>query len=159
MTTDRTSRRRRPIYVESRIRASMDQVWNATQNPDQHQRWDVRFGSIAYLPFSGGPRLCIGVEFAMLEAVLLLAMMVQRYRIMLVEPARPIEPDVKVTLRQRGGIPVRVHAVALIFGEEQLTYRQLNERANQLAHHLRECGVVPDSLVGNTACLLSASTR
>jgi hypothetical protein len=42
--------RRRPIYVESRIRASMEQLWDATQNPDQHRRWDVRFGSITYLP-------------------------------------------------------------------------------------------------------------
>ncbi len=39
-------------------------------------------------------------------------------------------------------------AVAVIFGEQQLTYRELNERANQLAHHLRGLGVGPDTLVG-----------
>src|SRR5215213_2141848 len=39
-------------------------------------------------------------------------------------------------------------AVAVIFGDQQLTYRELNERANQLAHHLRGLGVGPDSLVG-----------
>ncbi len=44
------TRRRRPIYVESRIRASMDDLWDRTQNPGQHQRWDVRFGTIEYLP-------------------------------------------------------------------------------------------------------------
>ncbi|HET8783286.1 MAG TPA: condensation domain-containing protein, partial [Pyrinomonadaceae bacterium] len=38
-------------------------------------------------------------------------------------------------------------AVAVIFGEEQLTYRELNERANQLAHHLRGLGVGPEILV------------
>jgi hypothetical protein len=42
--------RRRPIYVESFIRAPIDQIWDATQQPDQHQRWDARFGSITYLP-------------------------------------------------------------------------------------------------------------
>jgi uncharacterized membrane protein YphA (DoxX/SURF4 family) len=42
--------RRRPIYVESRIRAPMDALWAATQEPDQHQRWDARFGRIEYLP-------------------------------------------------------------------------------------------------------------
>jgi non-ribosomal peptide synthetase component F len=39
-------------------------------------------------------------------------------------------------------------AVAVVFESTQLTYRQLNERANQLAHHLQELGVGPDTLVG-----------
>jgi amino acid adenylation domain-containing protein len=39
-------------------------------------------------------------------------------------------------------------AVALVFGAEQLTYGELNERANQVAHHLRTLGVKPESLVG-----------
>ena len=38
--------------------------------------------------------------------------------------------------------------VAIIFGEERLSYRQLNERANQLGNHLRKLGVGPDALVG-----------
>lgn len=48
-----SARRRQPIYVESRIRAPIDRVWEATQQPDQHQRWDVRFGTITYLPRDG----------------------------------------------------------------------------------------------------------
>ncbi|HEX9987857.1 MAG TPA: amino acid adenylation domain-containing protein [Chloroflexia bacterium] len=39
-------------------------------------------------------------------------------------------------------------AIALVFGEESRTYRELNERANQLAHYLREMGVGPETLVG-----------
>jgi len=39
-------------------------------------------------------------------------------------------------------------AVAVIFGEQTLTYGELNRRANQLAHYLRSLGVGPDSLVG-----------
>jgi amino acid adenylation domain-containing protein/thioester reductase-like protein len=39
-------------------------------------------------------------------------------------------------------------AVAVIFGKQQLTYRELNEKANQLAHYLKELGVKPDVLVG-----------
>ena len=40
-------------------------------------------------------------------------------------------------------------AMAVVFEDEQLTYRQLNERANQLAHHLQGLGVGPDMLVGS----------
>ena len=39
-------------------------------------------------------------------------------------------------------------AVAVIFEEQELTYRELNERANQLAHHLIALGVGPETLVG-----------
>jgi amino acid adenylation domain-containing protein len=40
------------------------------------------------------------------------------------------------------------HAVAVEFEGKRLTYAELNERANQIAHHLREIGVGPDDLVG-----------
>ena len=40
------------------------------------------------------------------------------------------------------------NAVAVVFGNQQLTYHQLNSQANQLAHYLRSLGVKPDTLVG-----------
>ena len=42
----------------------------------------------------------------------------------------------------------RGEAVAVVCGDEQLTYRELNEQANQLAHYLRQRGVVAEELVG-----------
>ena len=41
------------IYVEIPIRASMDELWEKTQNPQLHQRWDLRFTQIEYLPRHG----------------------------------------------------------------------------------------------------------
>lgn len=39
-----------PIYVEIRMRAALDEVWRRTQTPQVHQRWDLRFSEIDYLP-------------------------------------------------------------------------------------------------------------
>ncbi|HEX8128485.1 MAG TPA: amino acid adenylation domain-containing protein [Pyrinomonadaceae bacterium] len=39
-------------------------------------------------------------------------------------------------------------AIALSFGSDDLSYRELNERANQLAHHLQSLGVGAETLVG-----------
>jgi cytochrome P450 len=65
----------------------------------------------AYLPFGGGPRLCIGNHFALLEAPLILASLYQRYHLAL-DPGREVIVDPLVTLRPRGGLPMRVRAYA-----------------------------------------------
>lgn len=41
-----------PIFVESIIRVPLDELWRATQEPSLHQRWDLRFSEIEYLPKS-----------------------------------------------------------------------------------------------------------
>ena len=45
-------------------------------------------------------------------------------------------------------VELRPDAVALVYGDSQLSYEELNEQANQVAHYLREQGVGPDTLVG-----------
>jgi cytochrome P450 len=57
----------------------------------------------AYLPFGGGPRICIGAQLALTEISLLLATMAQRYRLRLVEP-QDIVLLHRITLRPRDGI-------------------------------------------------------
>ncbi|MGW8551588.1 hypothetical protein [Streptomyces tubercidicus] len=42
------------LYVEARIRAGIDEVWDRSQLPDRHQRWDLRFTEIDYLPCAPG---------------------------------------------------------------------------------------------------------
>lgn len=39
-----------PIYVEIRIHGPLDELWRLTQTPDLHQRWDLRFTNIDFLP-------------------------------------------------------------------------------------------------------------
>ena len=57
----------------------------------------------AYVPFGAGPRLCIGNNFAMLEAQLVTAMVAQAYRLRLV-PGHPVKPQPGITLRTRHGL-------------------------------------------------------
>lgn len=40
----------KPIYVETHMETEMDKLWKATQTPNLHQQWDLRFSSITYLP-------------------------------------------------------------------------------------------------------------
>ena len=61
----------------------------------------------AYFPFGGGPRLCIGAAFAMMEATLLLATIAQRFRFQLVAN-HPVVPTPSITLRPKDGIRVVV---------------------------------------------------
>jgi cytochrome P450 len=57
----------------------------------------------AYLPFGAGPRACVGTRFALMEAQLILALVVSRYRLTAV-PARRVEPDPLLALRVRKGL-------------------------------------------------------
>jgi cytochrome P450 len=61
----------------------------------------------AYLPFGGGPRICIGAQLALTEVSLLVATMAQRYRLRLV-PGQDIVLVHRVTQRPRDGIRMRL---------------------------------------------------
>lgn len=61
----------------------------------------------AFIPFGAGPRTCIGNHFALLEGPLVLATILRRAELELVDP-RGAEPEASATLRPRGGIPMRV---------------------------------------------------
>ena len=63
----------------------------------------------AYFPFGGGPRQCIGNEFALMEAQLIVAMVAQKYRLHLV-PGQRIEPEPIFTLRPSSSVQVTLHA-------------------------------------------------
>jgi cytochrome P450 len=61
----------------------------------------------AYFPFGGGPRLCIGSNFARMEAVLLLATVAREFRLEPVTGDPPV-PQPSITLRPRGGIMMKL---------------------------------------------------
>jgi cytochrome P450 len=82
------------------------------ENPDvfDPDRWDreetMKVAREAYMPFSSGPRVCTGAGFAMLEGVILLALLVRNFRF------RPMSPDpipvAHLTVRSENGIWLNV---------------------------------------------------
>jgi cytochrome P450 len=65
-----------------------------------------------YLPFGAGPRQCIGNQFALIEAHLIVATLAQQYRLHLV-PRHKVEPWALITLRPRFGMPMIIESRTL----------------------------------------------
>jgi len=70
----------------------------------------------SYFPFGGGPRLCIGHNFALLEAQLIISTVAQRHRMELV-PGRTVLPERRFVLRPRGGLPMTLRPASDLGGE------------------------------------------
>jgi cytochrome P450 len=83
--------------------------------PEPDAFWPERFApgaradrpKLAYLPFGGGPRICIGNSFAMMEHAIVLATAVRHWRLESI-PGREVRTEPRITLRPRGGLPMRI---------------------------------------------------
>jgi len=77
------------------------------------ERWTEEFEAqlpkYAYFPFGGGPRACIGASFAMMELILVLATIGQKFRLQL-DFDHPVEIYPAMSLRPKGGVRVVVRS-------------------------------------------------
>jgi cytochrome P450 len=84
-----------------------DPRWYADPEAFRPERWLVEKAEQpareTYLPFGGGPHICIGNGLAMMEAVLLLATLLQ-HRHIAVLPTHKVEMELMATLRPKGGL-------------------------------------------------------
>jgi cytochrome P450 len=93
-----------PIYALHRHRL----LW---RDPDAFDpsRWTPEESAgrprFAYLPFGGGPRVCIGQGFAMMEAVAVLATLVRGAEL-IHDPGHRIRPLMRISMRPQGGLPM-----------------------------------------------------
>ena len=101
------------VLVMSQWVVHRDRRWFDEPGAFQPDRWEhdlaKRLPRYAYFPFGGGPRLCIGNTFALMEATLLLATIAQRFRFRLA-PGAAVTPMLSVTLRPAEGLPMILSA-------------------------------------------------
>ncbi len=86
-------------------------VWEAPERFDPDRFAPARAAArptMAYFPFGGGPRRCIGSGFATLEMQLIVTAVVQRYRLTLVSGAC-VSPTAGLTLRPSPAVPSWLH--------------------------------------------------
>jgi cytochrome P450 len=92
--------------------------WVTHRDPrffDDPERFDPqRFGpgrveqipQYAYFPFGGGPRVCIGNTFATMEMILIVASVLQKFRVRLAADQGDVEPEPLIAIRPKGGLRV-----------------------------------------------------
>ncbi len=84
-----------------------DPRWFGSPESFLPERWldglAARLPRFVYFPFGGGPRVCIGDRFAMMEAVLILATIARRFRLERTSDAEVV-PFPSITLRPEGGV-------------------------------------------------------
>lgn len=113
-------------YVNQRLPQYFDQ-------PGQFipERWTKAFEKdlpkFAYMPFGGGPRICIGNAFAQMEAHLILATIARQYRLSLL-PDTAVQLNPQITLSPLNGLPMRIEKRAPIALRDQA-----NEKSRQTA--------------------------
>lgn len=104
-------------------------------NPESFDpsRWEtITPNSYEYNPFSAGPRVCIGAGFAMMEIKIILAMLLQRYRLQF-DPQRPIDRSGVIVMSPKQGLPMMV----------QKQDRQFQKGVGEVKGNVREMVSLP----------------
>jgi cytochrome P450 len=92
-----------------------------------------RIGRYAYLPFGAGPHICLGAQFALQEATILLATISAHFLLKRASDRDP-EPLLRITLRPRGGLPMIVkRRPAQVCGHQVLQQQRAELPAVRLA--------------------------
>ncbi len=101
----------RTIFLAPQFIVHRDARWWPEPDAFQPERWlDASSAAarpkLAYFPFGAGTRICVGEQFAWMEAVLVLTTLARRWRIRVDGPDPACDPI--ITLRPKGGLPARL---------------------------------------------------
>ena len=107
---DKKLRKGSAIFISLWLMQRHREIWKNpdTFDPDRFSREEEKDAiRSAYMPFSQGPRVCLGASFALQEAAIILSMIARHYEIAPVEGHVP-KPVARLTLRSENGIRLRV---------------------------------------------------
>jgi cytochrome P450 len=92
----------------------LPQLWDDPEafRPERFDAGRKMHNPFAYLPFSAGPRTCLGNNFAMIESQIIVGTLLSRFRVRLADPA-PIRPQPRVTLRTSRPVVLRLELTPL----------------------------------------------
>ncbi|MDB5523159.1 MAG: cytochrome [Rhizobium sp.] len=110
MMRDKNVKKGSAIFISLWLLHRHRDIWKNPDmfDPDRFSREDEKEAiRSAYMPFSQGPRVCLGASFALQESAIILSMIARHYEILPVEDHVP-KPVARLTLRSENGIRVRL---------------------------------------------------
>jgi cytochrome P450 len=99
------------LYISPYVQHHLPQYW---ENPDVFDPsrfegdWKSKIPAYAYMPFGGGPRVCLGSHMAEMEAKVILATVIKDFSVELAEPDQEIYKNGAFTLRPYPNMPLRI---------------------------------------------------
>lgn len=99
------------IYISPWVVHHDPRWWPEPQkfNPSRFEGdWKNRQPAYSYIPFGGGPRVCIGSRMAEMEAEIMLATIVKNFKIELKEPDQVVNAEARFTVQPKDGMHLRV---------------------------------------------------
>jgi cytochrome P450 len=100
------------VFLSPYITHHHPDIWDNPETFDPDRFLPERIAKqlpFAYFPFAGGPHLCIAKEFVLMHCPLIVAMIMQAYRLQLA-PGHVVTPEATVAVRPREGIFVTAHS-------------------------------------------------
>ncbi|KAB8304698.1 hypothetical protein EYC80_004062 [Monilinia laxa] len=87
-----------------------EDIWGEDVNEFKPERWEARKGGWEYLPFNGGPRICLGQQYALTEASFFIIRLLQKFDQMESVDKEKVTFNLTLTMCSGNGVKIKLHA-------------------------------------------------